>query len=319
MDFNSLRKITVIGSGVMGPDIALGFATAGYEVMVIDLTEDILVRAKRKIHSNCIEMVQEKMFGMEEAVAIESRINLTLNWEEAVSHADYVTEAVPEDMAIKQEVFRRCDELCPPNVVIASNTSSMSITDIASKMKSPERAISTHWTIPAHLSPMVEVIHGKHTSDSVSSFVMAFLEGIGKRPVLCKDTPGFIHNYVQFAMVKAALDLVERGIATAEEIDTVINNGFGLRLCTVGPIRFVDLCGLDTFLNIQKYMYKVTHNSVYKPSASVEQLVKSGKLGAKNGGGYYKYERNEADELRSRSNQAIIKILGAVYQKKNKL
>lgn len=313
MDLNSLHRVTVIGTGVMGPDIALGFAMAGYEVIALDLSEDILSRAEKKIHSNCLEMAEEQMISSTDVASIKSRINFTLEWEEAVSNADYITEAVPEDMRIKQEVFRKCDGLCPPNVVVASNTSSMSITEIASRMRQPERAISTHWTIPAHLSPMVEVIRGKHTSDVASSLVITLLEAIGKRPVLCKDSPGFIHNYVQFAMVKAALDLVERGIATAEGVDTVINNGFGLRLSTVGPIRFVDFCGLDTFLNIQKYLFEVTRNPIYEPSESVEQLVKNGRLGAKSGGGYYDYGKHEIDEFRSQANRSIIRVLHAVY------
>ena len=179
-------------------------------------------------------------------------------------------------------------------------------------MKYPQRAISTHWTIPAHLSPMVEVICGEKTSSTTSELAFALLKKIGKFPVLCKDSPGFIHNYVQFAMVKAALDLIEREIATPEDIDTVIKNGFGLRLSSVGPIQFVDMCGLDTILNIQKYMYEMTKDPVYKPSRIIEKSVNRGDLGVKSGRGFYKYSEDDAEKFRARTNRAIIKIRKAM-------
>ncbi len=312
-DFKSISKITVVGTGVMGLDISLAFAKAGYDVTAVDIAEDILVRAAEKIRSNCSFLVEEKIIGEEDSVDIQSRIKLTSNWEEALSDADYVTEAVTEEMKIKQDVFRRCDKLCPPSVVIASNTSSMSIDQISSLMEHPERAVVTHWIIPALLSPIVEVIGGEDTSDEVLSSVISVLKSAGKQPVLCKDSPGFIHNYVQFAMVKAALDLIERGVATAEGIDNVIRNGFGLRLSTVGPIRFVDLCGLDTFLNVQKSLFELTNNEIYKPSKSVEEKVLGGMLGAKSGIGYYKYEKGEVDELQSEVSRSMIRVLRAVY------
>jgi len=305
---DQIKKITVVGMGVMGPDIALGFAMAGYEVTGVDLEQPILDRAAQKIALNCRQMVEEKMFGEKEAAQIQSRIRLTLAWEEALSGADYITEAVPEVMEIKKEVFRRCDELCSQEVVVASNTSSMSITEIASGMRYPQRAITTHWVIPAHLSPTVEVICGEKTSDATAELTLSLLKKAGKFPVPCKDSPGFIHNYVQFAMVKAALDLLEREIATPEGIDTVIRNGFGLRLSSVGPIKFVDMCGLDTILNVQKYLYKMTKDPMYKPSKAIEDRAKKGNLGAKTERGFYEYSVDDTEELRAQTNRSIIRI-----------
>lgn len=311
-NIDEIKNITVVGTGVMGPDIALGFAMAGYEVTGLDLEQAILDRAAQKIALNCRQMAEENVFGEEEAAQIQSRIRLTLAWDEAVAGADYITEAVPEVMETKKEVFRRCGELCSEEVVVASNTSSMSITEIASEMRYPQRAISTHWTIPAHLSPMVEVICGTRTSKATEELALSLLGKAGKFPVLCKDSPGFIHNYVQFAMVKAALDLLEREIATPEGIDTVIRNGFGLRLSSVGPIKFVDLCGLDTIVNIQKYLYKMTKDPMYKPSRTIEENVKKGNLGAKTGRGFYDYSGDEADKLRRQTNRSIIRIKQAL-------
>lgn len=311
-NIDDIKNITVVGTGVMGPDIALGFAMAGYGVTGLDLEQAILDRAAQKIALNCRQMAEENVFGEEEAAYIQSRIRLTLAWDEAVAGADYITEAVPEVMETKKEVFRRCGELCSEEVVVASNTSSMSITEIASEMRYPQRAISTHWTIPAHLSPMVEVICGARTSKATEELALSLLGKAGKFPVLCKDSPGFIHNYVQFAMVKAALDLLEREIATPEGIDTVIRNGFGLRLSSVGPIKFVDLCGLDTIVNIQKYLYKMTKDPMYKPSRTIEENVKKGNLGAKTGRGFYDYSGDEADKLRRQTNRSIIRIKQAL-------
>jgi 3-hydroxybutyryl-CoA dehydrogenase len=250
----------------------------------------------------------------EETAKIQSRISLTLDWEKAVAQADYIKEAVPEDMETKREVFRRCEEICSRGVVVASNTFSMSITEIASGMRYPQRAISTHWTIPAHLSPMVEVICAEKTSTATKGLAFALLKKIGKFPVLCKDSPDFIHNYVRFAMVKAALDLITRQIAHPEDIDTVIINGFGLRLPRVGPIQFVDMCGLDTILNIQRYMYGVTKDPVYKPSKDIEEKVERGDLGVKTGKGFYAYNEDEAENMRFQTNLAIIKIRRALEQ-----
>ena len=311
MDVSKIKKITVIGTGVMGPDISLGFSMAGYDVTGVDIESAILDRAARKISVNCQQMVEEGIFNEEQTAEIKSHISLTLNWDEAVADADYITEAVPEEMVTKKEVFEKCGEICSEDVVIASNTSSMSITEIASEMKYPQRAISTHWTIPAHLSPMVEVICGEKTSAATKDLAFALLTETGKKPVVCKDSPGFIHNYVQFAMVKAALDLLERQIATPEAIDTVIRNGFGLRLSSVGPIQFVDMCGLDTILNIQRYMYDMTKNPIYRPSKIIEKKVAKGHLGVKTGQGLLKYSKADAEKLREQTNRAIIKMMQA--------
>lgn len=314
MNVRDIVKIAVIGTGVMGPDISLGFAMAGYEVTGVDIEANILDMAAKKISVNCQQLVDEKIYSERQAEEIKSRISLTLDWDEAVAEADYITEAVPEDMATKKNIFKRCGEVCSKDVVTASNTSSMSITEIASKMKYPRRAISTHWTIPAHLSPMVEVICGEETSPGTKDLAIALLTEIGKKPVVCRDSPGFIHNYVQFAMVKAALDLVERQIAKPEDIDTVIRSGFGLRLSSVGPIQFVDMCGLDTILNIQKYMYDITKDPVYKPSKSIENLVGNGDLGVKTGQGFYDYSENASENFREQTNRAIMKMRKALKQ-----
>ena len=314
MNVPEIRKAAVIGTGVMGADIAFGFAMAGYDVTGVDVESATLDLAARKISVNCQQLIDEGIFSEREAEETKSRISLTLDWDEAVGNADYVTEAVAELMTLKKAVFKKCDQTCRKDVVIASNTSSMSVTEFASEMKYPQRAISTHWIIPAHLSPVVEVVCGEETSTATKELVFDLLTKIGKKPVSCKDSPGFIHNYVQFAMVKAALELAERQIAKPEDIDTVIKNGFGLRLSSVGPIQFLDMCGLDTILNIQKYMYGITKDPVYKPSKSIEKLVDNGDLGVKTGQGFYDYSENASEEFGERTNRGIMKVRKALKQ-----
>jgi 3-hydroxybutyryl-CoA dehydrogenase len=308
MKVENIKNVVVIGTGVMGPDISIGFAMAGYDVKLVDIEQDILDQAAKRLTANCRQMVEAGVFDEKHAAAVKSRISLTLDWDKSVTTADYITEAVPEIMEIKQEVFKRCDDLCSQNVVIASNTSSMSITEIASRMRYPQRAICTHWIIPAHLSPAVEIVCGERTSTAVKDFVIRLLKKAGKTPVFCRDSPGFIHNYIQFAMVRAALSLLQGKIASAEDIDTVIRNGFGLRMSSVGPLQFVDMAGLDTILNIQQYMYAITKDPVYEPCEIIEEHVARGDLGVKSGKGFYDHSDN-LDRLIEDRNRNMIKIM----------
>ncbi len=220
-------------------------------------------------------------------------------------------EAVPEDMETKQNVFSRCDALCSKDIMIASNTSSMSITRIAANMKSPERAITAHWTIPAHLSPMVEIVCGEKTSAETKGLALELLKATGKHPVFCKDTPGFIHNYLQFALINAALALIEQKVALPEDVDSVVRNGFGLRLASVGPIQFLDMCGLDTVYNVLKYLHEITGDPGYKPPEIIREKVNMGELGVKTAKGFYNYEMPGSNEFWEQTNKGIIKTLKA--------
>jgi 3-hydroxybutyryl-CoA dehydrogenase len=302
-------SIGVIGIGGMGPAISLGFARAGYTVKGIDIDETAIRNARREVDRSLVQLVGGGLLSQSESQAVRGRIDFTIEWEKSVAASDFVVESVPEVLAIKRDVFKRCDEILPPEVVIASNTSSMSITQIAEGMKFPERAIISHWTIPAHLLRTVEIVRGEKTSQETFDRTYSIYKKIGKNPVECQDHPGFIHNYIQFAMVQAALELVEDGIATAEDIDTVIKNGFGLRLSSVGPIEFIDMCGLDTILNVQKYMYEKTGKSNYAPSKLIGAKVKAGDLGVKTGKGFYDYGKADGEDFWNRANRDIMAIL----------
>jgi 3-hydroxybutyryl-CoA dehydrogenase len=314
-EVENIQRVTVIGQGVMGPDIALSLALSGCHVTGVDILEEQLDRAAKKTELNCRQMVQGGILTQEKADAARRRITRTLEWETAAASADFVMEDVPEDMTLKQEVFTRCDGICSPEVIIASNTSSMSITQIAGKMSHPGRAITAHWTIPAHLSPLVEVVCGEQTSEATKDLTYGLLKKVGKHPVFCKDTPGFIHNYLQHGLVKAALELLENQVASPEAIDAVVRNGFGLRLASVGPIQFLDMCGLDTVNNVAKYLYKTTGNPTYKSIKVIEEKISQGDLGVKSGKGFYEYETAGSTEFWERTNKEIIKTLKAFAER----
>jgi 3-hydroxybutyryl-CoA dehydrogenase len=308
----SIQRVTVIGQGVMGPDIALSIALSGCHVTGVDILEEQLEKAAKKTELNCRQMIEGGILMEEMAHEAQHRITRTLDWETAVANADFVMEDVPEDMTAKQDVFARCDGLCSPEVIIASNTSSMSITQIAEKMSHPERAVTAHWTIPAHLSPLVEVVAGEQTSQATKDLTYRLLKKIGKHPVFCMDTPGFIHNFLQHGLIKAALELLENQAVSPEAIDSVVRNGFGLRLASVGPIQFLDMCGLDTVNNVSKYLYKTTGNPTYKPFKVIEEKISQGDLGVKTGKGFYEYETAGSAEFWERTNREIIRTLKAL-------
>ena len=309
VDLEHIKKVTVLGQGVMGPDIALSFALSGYEVTGVDILEEPLEHAAKKTSLNCQQMVEGGILTEKEAISAQDRITRTLEWERSVSSADFIMEAVPEDMETKQDVFSRCNTLCSREVVIASNTSSMSITQIAANMTHPERAITAHWTIPAHLSPMVEIVCGEKTSDWTRDLAFELLKSAGKHPVFCQDTPGFIHNFLQFALINAALALIEQKVASPEDIDSVVRNGFGLRLASVGPIQFLDMCGLDTVHNVFKYLHDTTGNREYASPEIIQEKVNKGELGVKTGKGFYNYEMPGSNEFWEQTNRGIIRTL----------
>lgn len=309
-----IQKVAVLGQGVMGVDIAITFALAGYEVAAVDISEEQLKTAKLRTQANLALMVRGDLVEEDHAQKAQQRIKRSTDWDATLAEADFVMEVVPEDIAKKKAVFKQCDKLCAPDVIIASNTSSMSITHIAEAMEHPQRAITAHWTIPAHLSPLVEVVPGIQTAKATELKVMNLLENLGKHPVACKDTPGFIHNILQGALIKAAMDLMDWDIATAEEIDTVVKNGFGLRMPSVGPIQFMDMVGLDSISNVGDYLAETMNDPNWKSHQRIRDKVAQGDLGVKTGKGFYQYPNANADEFWDDINGGIIKTLKANYR-----
>jgi 3-hydroxybutyryl-CoA dehydrogenase len=303
-----INRVAVIGLGIMGPDIALGFALGGFRAAGYDLRRESLDGARRRVDSNLEQLVKEGLLLAKEADTAGSLIEFTTDWEQALSRAEYVTEAVPENAQIKREIFQRCGETCREDAIIASNTSSISIDEIAGEMRQPGRAIVTHWFIPAHLMPVVEVIPGKITAAATVQQTRTLLTRIGKRPVVCKENPAFVHNYIQAAMCRAAMILLEKGICEPEDVDAIVQNGFALRLALIGPVRMADYAGLDTSLALFKYVFQNTGDPCFEPPAILMEKVAKGDLGLKSGRGFYAYSPEEAARIRRLADETVIRV-----------
>lgn len=258
-----------------------------------------------------MQMVAGGLIDKAQAQSALQRINRSMDWDTAIANADFIMEVIPEDMEQKKALFTRCDKICGPEVIIASNTSSMSITRIAEQMQHPQRAITAHWTIPGHLSPLVELVSGVQTAKSTEEKAMKLFQEMGKHPVICKDTPGFIHNILQGALIGAAMGLMDAEIATAEEIDNVVKNGFGLRLPSVGPIQFMDMVGLDSIANVGEYLAQAFDEPAYRSHQRILDKVQEGDLGVKTGKGFFEYQNADSDKFWEKINDGIIRTLKA--------
>jgi 3-hydroxybutyryl-CoA dehydrogenase len=310
-NIEQVRRVAIVGTGIMGTGIALAFARAGYQTAAVDTRQENLDRAKKTALTACRELVNGGLLKESQVDAVLKNLSLTLDSDQTISQADFIVEAVPEILKVKQSVFERCGNLCSSETVVTSTTSSMSISEIAAHMKHPERAVVTHWSIPPHVMPVIEVVPGKGTSDQAVQLTKALLQKVGKTPVVCKENPGFIHNYIQTAMARAAISLVDMGVGTAEDIDTVVKNGFALRLAQLGPIRAADYAGLETLLHVLEYLYEKTGDSTFKPPAILKEKVAKGELGLKSGKGFYVYSSEEAEKVTALVNNAVMRACKA--------
>jgi 3-hydroxybutyryl-CoA dehydrogenase len=285
-------KITVIGAGLMGHGIAQVFALAGHDVTIYDSFEKTLATAKERILTNL------KDLGDEESAV--DRVTPQADLAKAVRDADYVFEAVLEDLPLKQTLFAEIERHVRPDTILASNTSVIPITDIMQGLKRRERALGTHWWNPPYLVPLVEVIETQWTSPETIAFTMKLHADAGKKPAhVKKDVPGFIGNRLQHALWREAIALVENGICDAETVDTVIKAAFGRRLAVLGPLENADMVGTDLTLAIHKTVLPVI-DSRPGPSPYLEKLVQDGKLGFKSGEGFRTWTPEQQAALRSK-------------------
>jgi 3-hydroxybutyryl-CoA dehydrogenase len=287
MKAEEISHVGLLGAGMVGHGLALHFARAGYQVSLYSRTQQTLDKAIESIESN-LRVLMEGQTGVEDDIKkITSRITTTRNIDEAVAKASVVIESVAEDLGVKQDLFRELDEMCPGNTILATNTSVISITAIASKAKNRNRIIGTHFWFPPYLIPLVEVVKGRDTSDETMETTYQFMKKAGKYPIKClKDVPGFVANRLQHALWREAISIVEKGIADAATVDDAIKQSFGIRVPVLGPIENADMVGLDLVLAI--------HNTVLQdleaspdPSPLLKEKVTKGELGFKSGKGLY--------------------------------
>jgi len=295
---SALEHIAVIGAGLMGHGIAQIFAVCGHIVSITDVDEKVLQNAVPHIRSNLSFLAEN---GIGDASAIDgalSRITCTPDLGNAAKNADFVVEAVAERLDVKQNVFRKLDEICRPEAILATNTSVISITEIASASKKRDRIVGTHFWNPPYLVPLVEVVPGTDTAPAVVDATFDLLASVGKRPVkVRKDVPGFVGNRLQHALWREAISIVDQGIADAATVDEVIRNGFGIRLPVLGPLATADMVGLDLTFQIHDYILRHLDRST-APAAILKEKVEKGELGFKTGKGFQKWTEEEIAECR---------------------
>ncbi|MDG6994522.1 MAG: 3-hydroxyacyl-CoA dehydrogenase family protein [Nitrososphaerota archaeon] len=298
----SSENIVVIGSGLMGRGIGQAFATAGNKVTLVDLNMQILGQAKDQIRKSLDSLSSSGLLN-EPVDVILGKIALETDAKKAASHATYIEEAVFENLNAKLEIFKAIDEAAEPRCVLASNTTSLPISSIAAAATRPERVIGAHFWNPPQLMAAVEVVRGEKTSQETVNRTVSLLESIGKKPaVVQKDVPGQIGIRILYAMIREATWLVENGIASPEDIDTIVKEALGTRLEVVGPLELADLSGVDLVNNVAKGgLYKSLDASTY-PQKIIQDMIARGDVGIKSGKGFYNWKDG------SKSVEATIKL-----------
>ncbi|KPC75785.1 3-hydroxybutyryl-CoA dehydrogenase [Thermoactinomyces vulgaris] len=281
-----LQRVSVIGAGQMGGGIAQVAAQAGYQVVLLDTSEERVQAGLDRIGSLLSRSVEKGKLSAEEREAILGRITPATDLAVAGKDADLVIEAVVEKMEVKAEIFTRLDEYCPSHTILASNTSSLPITEIAAATRRPEQVIGMHFMNPVPVMKLVEVIRGLATSEETFQAVMAAAERMGKTPVEVNDYPGFVSNRILMPMINEAIFAVYEGVATPEAIDEVMKLGMNHPM---GPLTLADFIGLDTCLYIMETLYEGFGDSKYRPCPLLRKYVKAGWLGRKSGRGFYSY------------------------------
>lgn len=310
---NDKKKVAVLGAGIMGIGIAQTFAMKGHQVMMIYVYDD-KERAKpiETMTQNLRILADNGVIDKGDIPEITGKVCFTESLEEAAAFADIIFECIVENLAVKQEYFAILDGLCPPKTILATNTSAISITQIAEKSKHKERIIGTHYWNPAYLMPLVEVIRTEYISDEVVKETCCLLEDAGKKPVIVqKDVPGFLANRMQHALLREAISIVERGIATAEDVDKAIKYGFGMRIGIRPPMEVIDAGGTDLTYSIHEYLFPHIENST-EPSKLLKQKLDEGKLGFKSGEGFMKWTEEDINRSKKDLIEGLIKVAKAL-------
>jgi len=281
-----VRRVCVVGAGVMGSGIAQVCAQAGFSVNMYDIRQEFVEKGLNNIKGNLKRSVEKGRISQEEADKILGRITTTIDLKEAVREVDFVIEAAPENMEIKKQVFKDLDGFSPKHAILASNTSSLSITEIASVTGRPDKVVGMHFFNPAPVMKLVEVVKGQLTSQETVNIVKDLAKRLGKTPVECKDSPGFIANRICVPMINEAIMVLQEGVASKEDIDLAVKLGYNHPM---GPLELADLIGLDTLLAIMETYYKEFNDPKYKPALLLKQMVRAGLLGRKTGKGFYQY------------------------------
>ena len=285
-----MKNMAVIGAGTMGNGIAQSFAQSGYRVNLIDIDEIALNKALQTISKNLDRMLEKGVISNDQKTSTIKNITTYTDINKGVENTSLVVEAATENEAVKIQIFKILDETSPKNTILATNTSSISITKIAAATKRPGKVIGMHFMNPVPIMPLVEIISGYNTDKSVTDFIVKLTKEIGKTPVLVNDYPGFIANRILMPMINEAIEALQCGVSGVLEIDSIMKLGMAHPM---GPLELADFIGLDVCLSILEVMFKGFKNPKYAPNPLLINMVKAGKLGKKSGEGFYNYAKEK--------------------------
>ncbi len=314
MHANDIERAAVIGGGIMGSGLAQILAQAGCRVRVVDLSEAQLENCSRRIKGGLETFVEEGILAQEQVGPIFQRIEFTTSMKEAVSDAQLVIEAAVEELAVKQSIFADLDRLAPTDAILATNTSGLSVSDIAERTSRPERVVGSHFFYPPAVVSLVEVGYGRATADEVAENAAAFWKRCGKEPVICrKDSNGFLVNRLQSALAREAMSMVANGIASATDVDRALRLGIGIRLPMVGILEQRDWGGLDVHCAAATSIYPTLDNAK-APLPIITEKVARGETGAKAGKGFYDWTGKDVEALRSKKQRQVIALMRALKE-----
>ena len=288
-----MKNIAVIGAGTMGNGIAHTFAQFGYSVNLIDISQESLNKGLSTISKNLDRMVAKEKITEADKENTLGNITTFTAIKDGVSNADLVVEAATENAVLKEKIFKELDEVCPEKTILATNTSSISITQIAAVTNRPEQVIGMHFMNPVPIMKLVEIIRGYNTSDEVTNTIVELSKQIRKVPTEVNDYPGFVANRILMPMINEAIETLYNGVAGVSEIDTVMKLGMAHPM---GPLQLADFIGLDVCLSILNVMYDGFKNPKYAPCPLLVNMVMAGKLGVKSGEGFYDYSESRKAE-----------------------
>lgn len=281
-----IKVISILGAGTMGHGIAQVAAMANYQVYLYDIKEDFVIKGFNSIKANLDKGVEKGKVTSDARNQALENIKTTINLSEAAKASDLVIEAVPESLELKRNIFSALDGFCPSSTILATNTSSLSIKDIASATKRPQLVLGMHFFNPVHIMKLLEIVHTEETSKDTIETTLEISHNLGKEPILVKDSPGFASSRLGITLGLEAMRMLEQGVASAADIDKAMELGYNHPM---GPLKLTDLVGLDVRLNIADYLFSTLGSEVFRAPEILRQKVTEGKLGKKSGEGFYKW------------------------------
>jgi len=286
MSASDIHTVAVLGAGTMGHGIAQVCAAADCEVRLFDINDDAVSAGLDRIRGNLEKGISRGKVTEEERDAVLGRLSTTTAIAEAVTDADLIIEAAPESMELKERIFSEVDAAAPDHAILGSNTSSLSIGQMAGAVADPTRFIGLHFFNPVHIMKLVEVVWGEHTSEATLDASVDFARRLGKEPIVVRDAPGFASSRLGIVLGMEAIRMVEQGVASPEDIDKAMELGYRHPM---GPLKLTDLVGLDVRLGIAEYLHATLGSDAFDPPALLRQMVADGKLGKKSGQGFYEW------------------------------